>query len=58
MLDKKLKELIVKADEDLTILSHKCFWILMPRWIRSERGLTERRLIDIVINKFIPEYRD
>lgn len=56
MLDKKLKDMEIKADDDPDI-----FW---PRLLNINalmdkvgEGFTERELIDIVIDKLMPAYR-
>lgn len=55
MLDKKLKDQKIKADEDPDL-----FWQKLPnlntQMEKIGKGLTERRLIDIVIETLPPSY--
>lgn len=54
MLDKKLKDLKIKADDHPDVL-FKSFWSSMHKWRKVGEGLTERILIDIVTDKLIPD---
>ena len=55
MLDKKLKDLKVKADEDPDIFWQKLLNI-NAQMEKVGEGLTERRLIDVVIEKLPSSY--